>query len=86
MSRQVGFALGIAVLVAVFTGGLPSGAVEAAGEGARAAGNVDPEVFRAAFADGFRVAALSVLLAVPFALTMRRRPADVQAAAAATAA
>jgi MFS family permease len=66
MSRQVGFAIGVAVLVAVFTGTLAAG---------------DPP--RDAYAAGFRVAALCSVLALPFALTMRRRPAEVHAAAAA---
>lgn len=121
MSRQVGFAVGIAVLVAVFTGSLQgseselraevAGIAQAAGvdgptrerlvERAVAApeGGAAPaeprtsverqvavaaaDVRRDAFAAGFRVAALSVLLALPFALAMRRRPGEVQAAVAA---
>jgi EmrB/QacA subfamily drug resistance transporter len=66
MSRQVGFAIGVAILVAVFTGALTAGA--------------DP---RDAYAAGFRVAALCSLLALPFALVMRRRPAEAHAGAAA---
>ena len=65
MSRQVGFALGVAVLVAVLEShGSPGSADEA----------------RDAFADAFRVAALFVLLAIPFALAMRARPGDAHAA------
>jgi EmrB/QacA subfamily drug resistance transporter len=126
MARQVGFALGVAVLVAVFTGvaqdrfqtarteasaaaqraGLPperrvkilneafSGRAEEGGGRAfvprgpveREVAGAAAEAARDAFAAGFRVAALSVLLAVPFALTMRRRPADAQVGAAAATA
>jgi EmrB/QacA subfamily drug resistance transporter len=126
MARQVGFAIGVAVLVAVFTGVVDHQARSARAEAAavlRRAGVAPPqarrelasafsrasheggerprggragaeaEVGRLAagaardgFAAGFRVAALSVLLAVPFAVTMRRRPADAQARAAAAAA
>jgi EmrB/QacA subfamily drug resistance transporter len=63
MARQVGFAIGVAVFVAVFTG--------AAGD---AAGSAD---LRDAYAAAFRVGALVVLLAIPFSLTMRRKPSDV---------
>ena len=121
MSRQVGFTLGIAVLVAVFTGSLqgsePELRAEVAGiaraaeldgperdrlvERALAApgqGGAPPEprtqvesrvadaaadTQRDAFAAGFRVAALAVLLALPFALAMRRSPSEVHASAAA---
>jgi EmrB/QacA subfamily drug resistance transporter len=124
MSRQVGFALGVAILVAVFTGVVDdrapdarqrAGAVlertgypeERRGEllrralGPRAqegAEGFDPRTAaerevarlgagaaRDAYASGFRVAALIVLLAAPFALAMRRRPADAHAAAGAAA-
>ena len=62
MSRQLGFALGVAILVAVLERhGVPGSPGEA----------------RDAFADTFRVAGAIVLLAIPFALAMRRRPADV---------
>jgi EmrB/QacA subfamily drug resistance transporter len=68
MSRQLGFALGVAILVAVFEyGGTPT----------------SPEEARDAFSDAFRVAALFVLLALPFALTMRHRPADAAEVASA---
>jgi EmrB/QacA subfamily drug resistance transporter len=123
MSRQLGFALGIAVLVAVFTGvvndrvpdartqaaavvrkaGLPRdrGAriVRRAFTGGREGRPFKPKTpverrvagiaahaERDGFGAGFRVAALAVLLAVPFALTMRRHPADAHAAAAAATA
>jgi hypothetical protein len=42
-----------------------------------------PEEARDAFSDAFRVAALFVLLALPFALTMRHRPADAAEVASA---
>jgi MFS family permease len=61
MSRQLGFAVGLALLVAVFTGALADGSAP-----------------RDAFAAGFRVAAACALLAVPFALSMRRRPAEAR--------
>jgi hypothetical protein len=126
MARQVGFALGIAVLVAVFTGVLEDDVgparKEAAAVAARAGyhgerrerllgrafasrtqeGGAEPfeprnrveelvaaeaaGAARDAFGAGFRVAALAVLLAVPFALTMRRRPAEAHMAEAAAAA
>ena len=64
MSRQLGFALGVAVLVAVLEGhGPPS----------------SPGDARDAFADAFRVAALFVVVAIPFALTLRRKPSDAHA-------
>jgi hypothetical protein len=124
MSRQVGFGLGVAILVAVLTGTFEdnvararkeAGAVaHAAGyDGARrdavlrrafadptrtgarpqaphdpvgrAASRLAAEASRDSFGSGFRVAALAVLLALPFALTMRRRPADARAAAGARA-
>ncbi|MEA2472927.1 MAG: hypothetical protein QOE06_842 [Thermoleophilaceae bacterium] len=67
MSRQLGFAIGVALLVAVF----------------EAHSLVSPDTVRDAFGAAFRVAALSTLLAIPFALLMRRSPADAHAAAAA---
>lgn len=63
MSRQLGFAIGVALLVAVFEG--------------HALGS--PDETRDAFGAAFRVAALSTALAIPFALLMRRRPADAAA-------
>jgi EmrB/QacA subfamily drug resistance transporter len=114
MARQVGFAIGVALLVAVFTGTVNSrfdGAkreatvvTQRAGlDGAQQRSLLD-RVFqdpaeagqrfephtpverqvdalgagaaRDGFSAGFRVAALAVLLAAPFALLMRRRPGD----------
>jgi EmrB/QacA subfamily drug resistance transporter len=125
MSRQLGFAVGIAVLVAVFTGSIQDNVRTAAANAnrtVRAAGlppaqersllrrafaNPGDEHYtrfephtkveravgagvgraqRDAFADAFRVAALCELLAVPLALTMRRHPGQVQAAARTAAA
>jgi hypothetical protein len=125
MSRQVGFALGVAILVSVFTGVAKDHFTTARAEAAtiakkagytprqqsrlvrrtfdpervekgepfkprnrveRAAAGSARDAVRDAFAAGFRVAALAVLLAVPFSLTMRRRPADAHAGAAAAAA
>jgi EmrB/QacA subfamily drug resistance transporter len=76
MSRQVGFAIGIAVLVAVFTGTVGDHLTDA-------------QQVRDGYGAAFRVAGLCAFLAVPFAATMRKRPMDVvhaareQAAAAA---
>ena len=121
MSRQVGFALGVAILVAVFTGVIAQRQEDARAEAAQvaqAAGyaperrealldrafatNVREgreseftprddverrtqalarEAARDAFGVGFAVAALATFLALPLALAMRRRPAEVQAAA-----
>jgi EmrB/QacA subfamily drug resistance transporter len=72
MSRQVGFAIGIALLVAVFTGNLD--------------GHTGDEAVRDAYSAAFRVAAFVVLLAIPFSLTMRSRPIDVAQAEAPAAA
>jgi EmrB/QacA subfamily drug resistance transporter len=113
MSRQLGFTLGVAVLVAVFTGviddkirdarkevvaqassaGLNGSEtrqlvqrtfVDPTREGSqrveprtaleRRAGSEAREASRDAFGAALRVAALSTLLAIPFALAMRRRP------------
>jgi EmrB/QacA subfamily drug resistance transporter len=115
MARQVGFALGVAVLVAVFSGvvadrgdearreatrvtaaaGLDSSQRSALlrrafadpareggepfrprGELERRVGGLAREAARDGFAAGFRVAALAVLLAVPFSLLLRRRPGE----------
>jgi EmrB/QacA subfamily drug resistance transporter len=67
MARQVGFAIGIALLVAVYTGSVGDGPT-------------NPEEVRDAFGAAFRVAALVTLLAIPFSLTMRRSPVQVAAA------
>src|SRR4051794_17640978 len=125
MSRQLGFAVGVAVLVAVFTGVLEDRTAPArakadavlrqAGYSTQRREAVLKRVFfsrseeaservaprnaaerqvaglaagaaRDGFGAGFRVAALFLLLAVPFALVMRRPPAAAHAAAAAAAA
>ena len=124
MSRQVGFALGVAVLVAVFTGVVndrapqarakadtllenagyapqrreavldrvffsrseqPSERVAPRNEVERQVVGLATGAARDGFGAGFRVAALFVLLAVPFAVVMRRPPAAAHAAAAAAA-
>ena len=59
MSRQLGFALGVALLVAVLE---------------RHGAPASPDAARDAFGESFRVAALCVALAIPFALAMRHRP------------
>ena len=69
MSRQVGFAIGVALLVAVFTGTLDGQAQNA-------------EEVRDAYGAAFRVAAFVTLLAIPFSLTMRRSPTDAAPAEA----
>jgi MFS family permease len=118
MSRQLGFTLGVAILVAVFTGVLDDKLADARREVAATAGSaglngsetrrligrafVDPteesgrrfeprtpierraasearESARDAFGAGLRVAGLAALLALPFALVMRRRPSMVGA-------
>jgi MFS family permease len=109
MSRQVGFAVGVALLVAVFTGSLSNQLAQAQRQVAantacargspcfRAlfSGSRDPptesvpkspverrahgivqEHVRAAYAAALRVAALVTLFAIPFSLTMRRRPGE----------
>ncbi len=125
MSRQVGFAIGVAVLVAVFTGTIdgnvrdarldvaalsresgltgrdqsrledrvladprdPGAREPAAGTPVeRRAQDIVDEHVRDSFGAAFRVAAFVTLLAVPFALAMRRRPADVSTAEAAAVA
>jgi EmrB/QacA subfamily drug resistance transporter len=115
MSRQVGFAIGVALLVAVFTGTIDDRVKDARGEVAaltnesvltaaekahldrvvfanpsepsaerpeprtplerKARGIVNEEV-RDSFGAAFLVAALVTLLAIPFSLTMRRRPSE----------
>ena len=114
MARQVGFAIGVALLVAVFTGTIDNNVEQArkkvsaleqqvppAARGRiervaffdqenpaaqrpqartaverRAQEVVDEEV-RDSYAAAFRVAELAVLLAIPFSLTMRKKPSDV---------
>jgi EmrB/QacA subfamily drug resistance transporter len=67
MARQVGFAIGIALLVAVFTGAVGDQVTNA-------------EQVRDAYGETFRVAALVTLLAIPFSMMMRRSPVQVAAA------
>jgi EmrB/QacA subfamily drug resistance transporter len=127
MSRQVGFAVGVALLVAVFTGTidneLKSAGRQVAGlvqrEGAaenprtlvralvgdpqnpaatkrdprtpleRQASEIIDEHVRDSYGAAIRTAGFVTLLAIPFALTMRRRPGEVaspEMAAAAAAA
>jgi hypothetical protein len=125
MARQVGFAVGVALLVAVFSGsvdneiasarhqvaavtrdsGLPAAersrvaervladpsdpataAVEAQTGIERRADRIVDEHVRDAFGVALRVAALVTLLAIPFSLTMRRRPAETGMEEAAAAA
>jgi EmrB/QacA subfamily drug resistance transporter len=125
MSRQVGFAIGVALLVAVFTGVIDNRVPHARREVAALVRNKDltqPEkrhLLRAVFANpsnpsrapinartpverkaraivnqqvrdaygaAFRVAALVTLLAIPFSLTMKRRPGEAAAAEAAAVA
>jgi MFS family permease len=128
MSRQVGFAVGVALLVAVFTGAVDNGLKSARTEidalaakqdtrktqtlffflfrdpGAASDHRIEPrtplekkaqlivdEHLRDAYGEAIRTAAFVALLAVPFSLTMRRRPGEsaspemAAAAAAATA-
>jgi EmrB/QacA subfamily drug resistance transporter len=127
MSRQVGFAVGIALLVAVFTGTIDDQVAKARRDVAaistqerltpaersrldraafpdpenpseqppsartpaeRRAREVVDDHVRDAYGAAIRTAAFVTLLAIPFSLTMRRRPGDVvrdEAAAAAVA-
>ena len=124
MSRQVGFAIGVALFVAVFTGVIDDRTAEARQEVASleqsaALSPAEQDSSRTAFADpddpfaerpapqtpteeqareivneevrdaygaAFRAGGLVTLLALPFALTMRRKPGDVQEAGPAAAA
>jgi EmrB/QacA subfamily drug resistance transporter len=125
MARQVGFAIGIALLVAVFSGTVDDRVTDAHREVAvlsrekgvtaserakldrvvfvdpsrpsadrpkprtpveRKAQGIVNEQVRDAFGAAFRVAALVTLLAIPFSLTMRRRPTEVAVAEAPAAA
>ncbi|HEY1359571.1 MAG TPA: MFS transporter [Thermoleophilaceae bacterium] len=122
MSRQLGFAIGVAVLVAVFTGVLDdrtpaarnkadtvlqqagyspqrreavlkrvffsrseqaSERVPPRNDAERQVAGLAAGAARDGFAAGFRVAALFLLLAVPFAFALRRPPAAAHAAAGA---
>ena len=84
MSRQVGFAIGIALFVAVFTGTIdnerqrgaaPHRRARAAQQGADA--EIVREEARDAYGKAFLVGGFVVLLGIPFSLTMRRGPSDV---------
>jgi EmrB/QacA subfamily drug resistance transporter len=125
MARQVGFAIGVALLVAVFTGSVDDRVADAHKEVAAleqqqhlssdekrhleqvvfvdpsdpSAGTAEPstpveheaeaivnEHVRDSYGEAFLVAAFVTLLAIPFSLTMRRRPVDVLAAEAPAAA
>jgi EmrB/QacA subfamily drug resistance transporter len=95
MSRQVGFAIGIALFVAVFTGTIEGERTQARERVAATrpapaqAREIVREETRDAYGKTFLVGGFVVLLGVPFALTMRRGPSDVhrgsEVAAAATA-
>jgi hypothetical protein len=85
----VGFAIGIALFVAVFTGSIDNQVSEAnrriaieqpSRERARA---IVREEERDAYGRTFLVGGFVVLLGIPFSLTMRRKPSDVHAEAAA---
>jgi hypothetical protein len=82
MARQVGFAIGIALFVAVFTGTIDQSTKEGTPTVVR-------EEARDAYGNAFLVGGFVVLLGIPFSLTMRRGPSDVHRGsevAAATAA
>jgi hypothetical protein len=113
MSRQVGFAVGVALLVAVFTGSLSNELEQAERQVAsntacargspcfqtvfsassnptakpapkspveRRAHGILQEHVRDAYGAALRVAALVTLFAIPFSLTMRRRPGEAPGA------
>jgi hypothetical protein len=121
MSRQVGFAIGVALFVAVFTGVVDDRVSDARNEIAalesdnslsvadrraleraaipnqaeptaerppprtpveRQAKSAVDEELRDAYGAAFRAGAIVILLALPFTLTMRRKPGDVQEALA----
>jgi len=77
MGRQVGFAIGVALFVAVFTGALDESIATTSAVNADA---IVKEEVRDAYGAAFRVGAVVVLLAIPFSLTMRRKPSDVHGA------
>jgi EmrB/QacA subfamily drug resistance transporter len=85
MSRQVGFAIGIALFVAVFTGAIDSERSQARERIATAHAQADAarsrqivrEETRDAYGKAFLVGGFVVLLGIPFSLTMRRGPSDV---------
>jgi MFS family permease len=84
MSRQVGFTIGIALFVAVFTGTIDKQASEAQGRIAtierpskEQVRTIRREEARDAYGRAFLVGGFVVLLGIPFSLTMRRGPSDV---------
>jgi hypothetical protein len=85
MSRQVGFAIGIALFVAVFTGTIDDErrqareriAVLAPQGGSEQAREIVREEARDAYGKAFLVGGFVVLLGIPFSLTMRQGPSDV---------
>jgi hypothetical protein len=85
MSRQVGFAIGIALFVAVFTGAIDNERTQARERIAAAHAEAEPAVAqqivheetRDAYGKAFLVGGFVVLLGIPFSLTMRRGPSDV---------
>jgi EmrB/QacA subfamily drug resistance transporter len=92
MSRQVGFAIGIALFVAVFTGAIDDQASEARRRIAtieqpskERVRTIVREEERDAYGKAFFAGGLVVLLGIPFSLTMRRKPSDVHAEAAVAA-
>jgi len=94
MSRQVGFAIGIALFVAVFTGTIDDERrqarerIAATRPAPAQAREIVREETRDAYGKAFLVGGFVVLVGIPFALTMRRGPSDVhrgsEVAAAAT--
>ena len=86
MSRQVGFAIGIALFVAVFTGTIDNERSAGTRAHRRAcprrpspaqAREIMREEARDAYGKAFLVGGFVVLLGIPFSLTMRRGPSDV---------
>jgi EmrB/QacA subfamily drug resistance transporter len=88
MSRQVGFAIGIALFVAVFTGSIDGDRAQAreriaalpSGPSPAEAGAIVREETRDSYGKTFLVGGFVVLLGIPFSLTMRQKPSDVQIA------
>jgi EmrB/QacA subfamily drug resistance transporter len=92
-ARQVGFAIGIALFVAVFTGVVDDHTREAreraqtlAPQDKAEAKHILHEELRDAYGAAFKTGAFVILLAVPFSWTMRKKPSDVHAQPAAAAA
>ena len=85
MARQVGFAIGIALFVAVFTGTIDDERSQAreriaalpARSSRGGAREIVREEARDAYGKAFLVGGFVVLLGIPFSLTMRRGPSDV---------